>query len=182
MTGKPLARGTPAVTAERVYNATREPKSRTPDAQEDTFTLVGAFFASLATTWLLYFHVLPFSGKVGFVIAWYLVFVLFYAGLTALAQPRAVVADRVVSTAIIGAPTLVGVALASMVIYTVGHGLRALVHPNFFTQDMSGVRPLDSLNHGGILHAIVGTADRTGHSHLLSRCPSASPPLSISPR
>jgi phosphate transport system permease protein len=138
------------------------PRSLHGRTREDNLTLAEAFFASLATTWLLYFHVLPFSGKVGFVVAWYVVFVLFFAGLTALAQPRAVVTDKVVSTTVIGAPLLVAAALLSMLIYTVAHGLRALVHPNFFTSDMSGVRPLDSLDHGGILHAIVGTGIELG--------------------
>jgi phosphate transport system permease protein len=130
--------------------------------REDNFTLGGAFVASLATTWLLYQHVLPLSGKVGFVIAWYLVFVGFYAGLTALTQPRAIVTDRVVTTAVIGAPLLVASALVSMLIYTLARGLKALVHPNFYTQDMSGVRPLDPLNRGGILHAILGTGIELG--------------------
>lgn len=130
--------------------------------REDRITFVAALLASLATTWVVYFHILPFSGRVGFVLAWYAVFVAFYAGLTAMGQPRAIVADRVVSTAVIGAPLLVAVALASMLIYTVAHGVSALLRVNFFTSDMRGVRPLDSLNHGGILHAIVGTAIELG--------------------
>jgi phosphate transport system permease protein len=134
------------------------PRALNTRTREDYFALAGSFFGSLATTWLLYCHVLPLSGKVGFVIAWYLLFVLFFAGVTSLAHPRAIVIDRAVSTAVIAAPTLVACALVSMLIYTVAHGLRALLHPNFYTQDMSGVRPLDSLQHGGILHAIVGTA------------------------
>jgi phosphate transport system permease protein len=137
----------------------RDTRARTRD---DDRTLIGAGLASLGTTWLLYEQLLPLSGKVGFVICWYVVFVAFYAGLTAATRPRAVVVDRVITTAVIGAPLLVGVALASMIVFTVAKGLAALLHVNFYTHDMSGVRPSDPLNHGGILHAIVGTLIEVG--------------------
>ena len=68
------------------------------------------------------------------------------------------VIDRVVTTAVIAAPTLVGLALAQRR----GHDAspRACprcAHLNFFTEDMSGVRADDPFTMGGILHAIVGT-------------------------
>jgi phosphate transport system permease protein len=49
-----------------------------------------------------------------------------------------------------------------MIIFTVAKGLTALLHVNFFTQDQAGVRPLDPLSHGGVLHAIVGTLIEVG--------------------
>jgi phosphate transport system permease protein len=130
--------------------------------RDDNLTSLGAVVGSFATTWLLYERVLPLSGKVGFTIVWYLVFIAFYAGLTALAQPRRVVIDRVVTTMVIGAPVLVGLALSSTLIFTVLKGLTALQHANFYTHDMSGVRPLDPLSQGGVLHAIVGTLIEVG--------------------
>jgi phosphate transport system permease protein len=125
--------------------------------REDLSTLAGAFASSAATTWVLYTKILPFEGSVGFVVCWYVAFVLFYAGLTSLAHPWPVVLDRVVSTAVVAAPTLVAVALASVVLMTFLRGADALTHLNFFTQDMSGVRADDPFTRGGILHAIVGT-------------------------
>jgi phosphate transport system permease protein len=125
--------------------------------REDRLTLIGAAIASLATTWLLYAQILPFSGKIGFIVSWYFVFIAFYAGLTALTRPRAVVADRIATCFVVAAPTLVSAALLSTVVVTVAKGLPALLHVNFFTQDMSGVRPSDPFTQGGILHAIVGT-------------------------
>jgi phosphate transport system permease protein len=85
------------------------------------------------------------------------VFVGFYAALTALTHPRAVVVDRMVTTAVVAAPTLVGIALASVVVMTLAKGLPALTHLNFFTEDMAGVQADDSFDKGGILHALVGT-------------------------
>ena len=144
-----------------------EPESPRPEVEqirrtsgrtsEDLYTLVGALAASVATTWVFYTKVFPFEGAIGFVVAWYVVFVLLYAVLTSLTQPWTVVADRVVATAVIAAPTLVGVALASVVVMTLYKGLPALHHLNFFTHDMSGVRADDPFTAGGILHALVGT-------------------------
>jgi phosphate transport system permease protein len=111
---------------------------------------------------LLYGRVLPLSGKVGFVICWYVAFVAFYAGLTALVAPRHIVVDRVMTTMVIGAPVLVASALVSIVVYTVYKGWSPLWHWNFYTSDQTGVRPTDSFAHGGILHAIVGTLIEIG--------------------
>lgn len=125
--------------------------------REDLYTLLAAFAASVATTWIFYTQVFPFHGSVGFVVAWYVVFVVFYAGLTALSHPWQVVLDRAVTTAVIAAPTLIAIALASVVVMTVIRGWDALSHLNFFTQDMSGVQASDPFTMGGILHAMVGT-------------------------
>ena len=124
---------------------------------EDLWTLLGAAGAAIATTWVFYTKIFPFEGAIGFVVALYPVFVLFYAALTSLSQPRPVVLDRVVTTAVIAAPALVGLALLSVVVMTFAKGLPALSHLNFFTQDMSGVRADDPFTKGGILHALVGT-------------------------
>jgi phosphate transport system permease protein len=128
-----------------------------PRTSEDDLTLIGSVLGSLGTTWLLYEAVLPFSGKLGFFVSWYLVFLVFYAGLTAINRPRAVVVDRVVTCLVVAAPAVVGLALASTVVVTVAKGLPALTHWNFFTHDMSGVRPSDGYSSGGAAAAMVGT-------------------------
>lgn len=125
--------------------------------REDLLALVGAAVGSLATTWLFYTIIFPAEGSIGFVVASFFVFVAFYAALTGLTQPRQVVLDRVVTTAVIAAPTLVAFALATVVLMTLIKGLPALANLNFFTQDMSGVHADDPFTMGGILHAIVGT-------------------------
>jgi phosphate transport system permease protein len=125
--------------------------------QEDMLTLAGAGLASLATTWMLYTQILPVEGDIGFVVSWFVVFVLYYAGLTALTRPWTVVADRVMTCLVVAAPALVGAALLCTVVVTVAKGLPALAHWNFYTTDMAGVRPSDPFTSGGILHAMVGT-------------------------
>ncbi|MFL6157152.1 MAG: phosphate ABC transporter permease PstA [Marmoricola sp.] len=128
-----------------------------PRTNEDDLTLVGSVTGALGATWLLYEQVLPFSGKLGFFVCWYLVFLVFYAGLTAINRPRAVVVDRVMTSLVIAAPSVVALALGSTVITTLAKGLPALAHPNFFTSDMAGVRPSDAYTAGGAAHALVGT-------------------------
>jgi phosphate transport system permease protein len=130
--------------------------------RDDLRVVAGSAVASLATTWLFYEQVLPFSGKIGFVLCWYVTFMGYFAGATALVAPRDLVVDRVMTTMVVGAPALGAVALASMIIFTVAKGWAALVHVNLFTSDQAGVGPLDPLDRGGILHAIVGTVVEMG--------------------
>jgi phosphate transport system permease protein len=129
---------------------------------DDTSSLVGSFVGSLAITWIGYEYVLPFSGLIGFFIGWYFVFIAVYVGITALTNPITVVVDRLVGTVIQAAALLTGLALVSAVVLTFAKGYRALVHLNFITKDMSGVGPQDPLNHGGVLHAIVGSLIEIG--------------------
>ncbi|MFC6154665.1 phosphate ABC transporter permease PstA [Nocardioides yefusunii] len=129
---------------------------------EDRFALLGSLAASLALTWLLGTKIFAVSGGVAFTGLWYLVLLTVYAAVSALTQPRHVVKDRLASTAVVGAPLLVGLALLSTVVVTVMHGLPALTHLNFYTHDMAGVRPDDPFTRGGILHALVGTLIEVG--------------------
>jgi phosphate transport system permease protein len=127
-------------------------------SSDDWFVLIGSMAASLAMVWLLYFHILPFSGPIGFVICWYLAFVVFYAGITATTQSRAVVTDRIASAAIHGGAGMIGLALGATLVYTFVKGWPAYHHLNFLTHDMSHVAPTDPLSQGGIEHALIGSS------------------------
>ena len=63
---------------------------------------------------------------------------------------------------ITGAALVVGVVLVSAVVFVSVQGWQALMHLNFFTQDMSGVGPKDAFDKGGVLHAIVGSLIQVG--------------------
>jgi phosphate transport system permease protein len=73
-----------------------------------------------------------------------------------------VVFDRLASAVVHGAAVLVGGALVAAVSYPFIRGWSALVHWNFYTTDMSGVRPTSPLSQGGILHAVVGSFIEVG--------------------
>ena len=59
-------------------------------------------------------------------------------------------------------------ALALVVSFTLWRGRTALVHANFFKQDMSKAGPLAPLTVGGVAHALVGTVWMIGIAIVLS--------------
>jgi phosphate transport system permease protein len=132
----------------------RRASGKTPD---DRIALLAAVAGSFATTWVLYTQVLPFSGKTGFLLFWFALYVVFQAVLTSLQHPRAIVAERVATAFVVAAPALIGLALLSTVVSTVWKGLKPIGYVNFLFDDMSGVAPAAPFNQGGILHAVTGT-------------------------
>jgi phosphate transport system permease protein len=140
-------------------SADEEPIRRTLRTRpaDDLRNLIGSGVASLATVWLLYYRVLPFSGIVGFLICWFTAFVAFYAGSTYFTTPGPAVKDRAATAVVHLGPALVAASLIAAIVYVFYRGWPALHHWNFYTQDEAGVGPLTPLNKGGVLHAVVGT-------------------------
>lgn len=135
----------------------RSLRSRTVD---DILSVVGSALGALGLIWILYFKLLPLSGILGFIICWYAAFLAIFAAVNSLSHPRPVVVARVMAAAVTGAAVVVGLSLATVVVYTVARGMKALTHVNFFTQD--GVAPRAPLSEGGIRHAIVGSLIQLG--------------------
>jgi phosphate transport system permease protein len=123
---------------------------------------LGSALAALALVWVVYCGVLAFSGTLGFIVCWWLAFIALYGLISAMSNPRPIVADRLVSVVVLSAAMLVGLALLSTILHIFHKGWPALHHLNFYTQDMSGVRPTAALTEGGILHAIVGSGIEVG--------------------
>lgn len=124
--------------------------------------VVGGLLAGLCFTWVTYEHILGFSGAVGFVIAAWLAFFLFYAAVSAIGNPRPIVIDRLIGAFITSGAGLVVAAAFSVIVFIVWHGMPAVWHLNFYTQDMSLTSPTAPLSQGGIKHAIVGSAVQIG--------------------
>jgi phosphate transport system permease protein len=133
------------------------PRAISARTMDDRLTLLGAGIASLCLVWLLFTQLLPLSGKLGFVVCWYVTFVALYAGITALSQPLPIVRDRIASALVHGGFGVVALALFSTVFFTLIKGWPAYSHLNFFTQDMSNAGPQNPLTQGGIKHALVGS-------------------------
>ena len=129
---------------------------------DDVASLAGAGIGSLALVWILFERVFAFSGLLGFVVCWYGTFVVLYAWVTAISNPRTAVLDRVASAAAHGGAVIVGLTLATTVGFIFVKAWPALSHLNFFTRDMAGVRPTSPLTQGGIVHAAVGSAIEVG--------------------
>jgi phosphate transport system permease protein len=137
--------------------APRRPRRIRKSTLDDKLELGGSAVASLALVGVLYGHVFATSGLVGFLVCWYLAFLVLYGVAVSLTNPRPIVIDRLVASTTYVVAAIVVAALASAVIFTFSKGWQALGHVNFYTQDMAGVSPDAPLTKGGIYHAIVGT-------------------------
>jgi phosphate transport system permease protein len=137
--------------------ATPQPRPLTMVRAADVLAVLGALAAAVCTTSLLWTQVGPFSGLLGFVVVTWCLFVLFYAVLVSMDENRTAMRDRVAAVVVSSLGAVVVIVLAFVIGYTFWSGYKALVHVNFYTQDMRSTLPTDPLTKGGVLHAIVGT-------------------------
>jgi phosphate transport system permease protein len=140
----------------------RRPRRIRVFTTDDWLSLVGSLLSSFALVEVGYEHLLDGSGTLGFLVCWYLAFVLIYAKVVSISNPRHIVVERVVTVTLYLAAAVVIFALGTTVVYTFGEGWRAFIHLNFFTHDMSAVTPTAALTQGGALAAIVGTVIEVG--------------------
>ena len=128
----------------------------------DVYSVVGAALGSAGTTWLLFTHLAPFSGTVGWVVVWYLGFLALYGFVVAIDEDGPAVVDRLAGAVVRSFAILLLVALGFVVVYVVVRALPALFHLNLYTEDLSQTGPLQPLTRGGVLHGIVGTLTEIG--------------------
>lgn len=145
-----------------------QPRVLSRRTTDDTTSLVGSALAALAFVWIFYDHVLPWSGVLGFLVATWVMFLAFYAGVSSLGNPRPVVVERLASAFVQSGAAVVGGVLVTVAVFIFVRGWPALHHLNFYTQDMSGVRPTAPLTQGGVLHAVVGSGYEIGIATLIS--------------
>jgi phosphate transport system permease protein len=131
-------------------------------------TVTGAALGALGLTWVLYERVLPFSGVLGFWLAWYAVFLLLYAAMARIQWDVRDVSNRLALVALTTGGVLTCVLVLGQVLFIVARGLRAVWHINFWTQSLAFAGPLQPLSVGGALHAIVGTLEQIGLGTLFS--------------
>lgn len=148
--------------------AVAEPDPRPADAAErrrstatlrssDWFAVGGAAVGAVALTALLFTAVAPLSGRLGFVVLAYGTFLALYTLLVSFDENASTVRDRVAAVVVHSVAAVLFGALAAVVVYTVYRGASALPHLSFFTDDLSDAGPLDPLDVGGVLHAVLGT-------------------------
>lgn len=123
----------------------------------DVYAAIGAAASALALTWLLFAWLLPFDGAVGFVVTAYGLFLLVYALLVSFDEDGPAIVDRIAAAVVRSMGVLLVAILVFVVTYAFVEGRKALVHLNFFTQDMQLAGPLEPLDVGGALHAAAGT-------------------------
>jgi len=143
----------------------RAPASDAPETRRaltgvrfsDLMRLVGAAAASFALTWWAFSQLLPLQGVLGFIVTCFALFVIIFGVLVSLDESGPTVKDRVISVFVHGIGVLMLLALSSVVVFTIVRGWDSLFHGNFWIMDMSATGPLDGLDSGGILYAIIGT-------------------------
>lgn len=153
----------PTVVVHHDAPASDEPRRSTATLRAaDIYASLGAAVASISLTAWLFTQVQVFQGTVGFIIVAFVLFLLLYAAVLRFDASDMAVKDKLVSVVIHAVAILLIFVLIVVVVYTFSggpgnNGFGALFHLNFYTQDMSRTGPLDSLDSGGILHAIAGT-------------------------
>lgn len=167
--GDPRDPSEPPIGGAPVPTATFLPRSVPPPATRevrrnissirasDVLAMAGAGAAALCATGLLFRFLAPFSGRIGFVVVTYLMFLGFYGLLVSLDESGPAVRDRLVAALVHGVAFLLLLALVFVILFTFNRGSGALRHLNFFIQDMGDAGPLEPLNVGGIRHAAIGT-------------------------
>jgi phosphate transport system permease protein len=158
----PPRNGTTASTTTRPVrppeSAARESRRVVSGARaSDLFAVVGAVLGSGGLTWLLFTHLAPFSGLLGWLVVWYLAFLLLYAVVVSFDESGQAVKDRLAAAVIRSFAGLLLLALGFVIVYVVVRGLPALVHLNLYLQDLTRTGPLQPLSSGGVLHGIAGT-------------------------
>jgi len=117
----------------------------------------GALLSAVSTSVLLFAHLTSLSGPLGFVVVTYAIFLGTYAYLVSLSDDRPAVVDRIMTVLFVTASAVAGIALFSVIAFTLWRGRAALTKTNLYWKDMSQAGPADPLSVGGIGHAIVGT-------------------------
>ncbi len=125
--------------------------------RNELLMMFGAMLSSLSITLLVFGRLAALSGRFGFVVVWFVMFLVIYGLLISMVDNRPAVVDRVMATLLTAATAIAGLAVLSVILNTFWRGRSALLKWNFYTQDMSATGPLDPISQGGISHAIVGT-------------------------
>lgn len=129
---------------------------------QDRFVVVGSLVAAIALGWVVCFRLLPWGTVPAVVLVTFGIFLAVVTVATSATSDGPMVVDRLASAVITGGAALVGIALASTVIFTFLRGAPALPHLNMFVDDMAGIGPRDPLDTGGVAHAIVGSLIQIG--------------------
>jgi phosphate transport system permease protein len=98
----------------------------------------------------------------------YALFLGIYAVLVGLSDNGPAVRDRVMTVAMASAASITFLSLVYVIGFTLWRGWTAIVHANFFTQDMAKAGPLDPVTVGGIKHALIGSLLMIGIALLIT--------------
>ncbi len=159
---RPEVEWSPAAGAER-------PPSRRRGNRSAAIELGSCALASLAFIWLL-FTIAGLSAPFGFVVCWYLLFLVSYAVLSNSLHGRLVMKDRLATIGVWSGSLVAGLALAAVIGFVVFKGAPVAFakFPHFWTTDMTrggAATPVTSVGAGA---AIMGSVEQVGIAALFS--------------
>ena len=133
----------------------------------DVIVMIGSAITAFALVQLLYETLLPLSGALGFVVAWYFFFLV--VSWIAVREVRGAIRakDHLARVLVWSGASLAIVPLVLIVGYVVGKGYHAL-RVQFFTEDQRYVGALSDSTEGGGAHAIIGTLQQVGIAILIA--------------
>jgi phosphate transport system permease protein len=128
----------------------------------DVLLLVLAALSSLALVWVVFYQLTLLSGAMGFLVCWYLVFLVLTWITTAQVVERQTATDRVVAVLATSAAVLAIGLVVFIVIWVAVKAIPTIHWGDLFSKDQSKFEPANpnALETVGILHAIIGTFEQ----------------------
>ncbi len=130
--------------------------------QKDIALLVLAAVSSFCMVWVIFNQLTILSGAFGFLVCWYVDFLVLTWIATAQVIERKVATDRVIAVIVVSAALLV-VSLVVFIVVWVAYKAVPTIHwSDLFTKDQKHFQPAatNALSTVGILHAIIGTFEQ----------------------
>jgi phosphate transport system permease protein len=128
----------------------------------DGLLLVASALSSLALVWVVFYQLTLLSGAFGFLVCWYLVFlVLTWLSTAQVIEPQ-VATDRVVAVIAVTAGLVIVGLVAFIVLWVAFKAVPHIHWGSLFTKDQKHFEITDpqALNHNGIMQAIIGTLEQ----------------------
>ena len=133
----------------------------------DGVVLAAAAASSFALVWVLYYHLLPLSGVVGFLFWWFAALaVMYWLAIRQLEGPL-VAKDRLMALLITSGAGILLVPLVTIIVFVTAKGIR-YIRPHVFFQSAASCSSIDAPTCGGIAHAIVGSLEQVGGAVVMS--------------
>jgi len=129
---------------------------------QDVALVALSALASLCLMWIIFYQLTLLSGGVGFLVCWYVGFLVLTWVSTAQVIERQVATDRVVGVLVVSA----GLLMVGIVLYIVGwvcwKAIPSIHWGSLFTKDEKQLilTDPDVLNHVGVFQAIIGTVEQ----------------------
>lgn len=135
--------------------------------RDDVLVLVGAAVAAVAFVWLVYTSLTVSPGWPGFAVWWYLTFLAVYWLVVRRLHGKRVAADRLASVVITSLTLVMLLPLLLIIGYVIYEGF-SVIRPQFFLSTVEFCGDLEAATCGGVLHAIIGTAEQVGIAMLIA--------------